>query len=317
MDEFALIRRYFSRPVGDPSVKIGIGDDGAVIAPDPGRELVCVVDTMVAGVHYPSDLSPFDVGYRAVAINLSDMAAMGGRPRWMTLALTVPHAESSWLSLFAEGMFAAAGEADVALVGGDTTRGGTTVVSIQLLGDVDPQGIIRRSGASPGDAILVTGSPGDAAAGLALLQRGSEQTSESEYLIGRFVRPTARVAFASSVAKLASAAIDVSDGLYADLQKLLTASGSGAIVELSSLPLSAEILSEFDYDEAIRFALAGGDDYELCFAAAECNVAEIHALAKKSRVQVTRIGKVTADDGIECSKDGIPYPYSDAGYRHF
>ncbi len=317
MDEFALIRRFFDRPIDDESVRLGIGDDAALIELEPGRELVCAVDTLVAGTHYPQDLPPFDVGYRSVAINLSDIAAMGGRPRWMTLALTIPDAESGWLSLFAEGLFTAAAEANVSLIGGDTTRGETTVISIHLLGDVDPDEAIRRSGAIPGDGIFVTGTPGDAAAGLSLLTSGSDQTGESEYLIGRFVRPTARVEFASSVASIASAAIDLSDGLYSDLKKLLLSSKAGATLDLSQLPLSAEILAKFDYDDALNFALGGGDDYELCFTASRSADAEIHALAKQNHVQVTRIGKVVSADGITCTRDGETFEYTDPGYRHF
>lgn len=317
MDEFALIRRFFDRPIRDDSVRLGIGDDAALIEPESGRGLICAVDTIVAGIHYPDDLPPYDVGYRAVAVNLSDFAAMGGRPRWMTLALTIPNVDKDWLSLFAEGLFTAAAEANVHLVGGDTTRGQTTVVSIQLLGDVEPHKAIKRSGATAGDSIYITGTPGDAAAGLSLLNSGSDQTEESEYLIGRFVRPKARVAFASLIASIASAAIDLSDGLYADLQKLLQASNAGAKLELSCLPLSAEILAKFDYDSAVKFALGGGDDYELCFTASESDDVELHALAKQNQMQVTRIGKVVSGDGIECSRDGAPFEYTDPGYRHF
>lgn len=317
MDEFALIRRYFDRPMQDKSVRLGIGDDAAIIAPDAGHELVCAVDTIVAGTHYPDDLPAFDVGYRSVAINLSDIAAVGGRPRWMTLALTIPNADTSWLSLFAEGLFTAADEANVSLVGGDTTRGPTVVISVHLMGDVDPDKVMRRSGSRPGDSIYVTGTPGDAAAGLSLLKSGSDQSGESEYLIGRFVRPIARIAFASSIARIASAAIDLSDGLYADLQKLLTASKAGAIVDFAQLPLSAEMITKFDYENAVNFALAGGDDYELCFTAAQSDDAEVHALAKQNRLQVTRIGRVVSGDGISCTKDGAPVEYKDSGYRHF
>ena len=317
MDEFALIRRFFDRPIDDESVRLGIGDDAALIDPEPGRELVCAVDTIVAGTHYPQDLPPFDVGYRSVAINLSDIAAMGGRPRWMTLALTIPDADTGWLSLFAEGLFTAATQAHVSLIGGDTTRGETTVISIQLMGDVDPHKVMRRSGASPGDGIYVTGTPGDAAAGLSFLKSGSDQSDESEYLIGRFVRPSARVDFAESVAANASAAIDLSDGLYADLQKLLQASDAGANLDLNLLPLSAEILATFDYDDAVNFALGGGDDYELCFTASQSDDAEIHSLAKQNHVRITCIGKVVSGDGITCRRDGEIFEYTDPGYRHF
>jgi thiamine-monophosphate kinase len=317
VDEFALIRRYFDRPIKDESVRLGIGDDAALIAPDSERELVSAVDTIVAGIHYPEDLPPFDVGYRAVAINLSDIAAMGGTPRWMTLALTIPESDAAWLSLFAEGLFTAATEGQVSLVGGDTTRGPTTVVSIQILGEVDPGLAIKRSGARPGDSIFVTGTPGDAAAGLSLLKGGSDQSEESEYLIGRFVRPNARVAFAAAIAGIASSAIDLSDGLYADLQKLLNASKAAAKLELTSLPYSAALLGKFEYEEARDFVLSGGDDYELCFTASQSREPELKALAKQNQLQVTRIGKVVPGNGIACTKDGEAFEYSDHGYRHF
>ncbi len=317
MDEFALIRRFFDRPLQDDSVLLGIGDDAAIIAPKSGHELVCAVDTIIEGTHYPDDLPPFDVGYRSLAINLSDIAAMGGRPRWMTLALTIPSADTGWLALFAEGLFTAATEAGVSLVGGDTTRGQPVVVSVHLLGDVDPHRVMRRSGAGPGDSIFVTGAPGDAAAGLSLLNSGSDQTGESEYLIGRFVRPTARVAFASSIARIANAAIDLSDGLYADCQKLLIASEAGAVLDISKLPLSAEILAKFDYDAAVNFALAGGDDYELCFTTSPSDDAEVQSLANQNQLQVTRIGEVVPGDGISCTREGAPFEYTDPGYRHF
>ncbi len=317
MDEFALIRRFFDRPLHDDSVLLGIGDDAALIAPESGHDLVCAVDTIVAGTHYPDDLPPFDIGYRSLAINLSDIAAMGARPRWMTLALTIPSGDSGWLALFSEGLFSAAAEAGVSLVGGDTTRGQPVVVSVQLMGDVDPHKAMRRSGAKPGDSIFVTGAPGDAAAGLSLLKSGSDQTGESEYLIGRFVRPTARVAFASSIASIANAAIDLSDGLYADLQKLLNASKAGANLDISKLPLSAEILAKFDYDDAVNFALAGGDDYELCFTTSPSDDPEVHTLAKENQLHVTRIGEVVSGDGISCTREGAPFEYTDPGYRHF
>ncbi len=317
MDEFALIRRYFDRQVDDDKVRLGIGDDAALVETEPGLELVCAVDTIVAGTHYPDDLSPFDVGYRAVAINLSDFAAMGGRPRWMTLALTIPASDRRWLSLFAEGLFTAAAEFSVSLIGGDTTRGPTTVVTINLMGDVHPHESLSRSGASPGESIFVTGSPGDAAAGLSLLKSGSDQTGESEYLIGRFVRPTARVAFAASIAKLACSAIDVSDGLYADLGKLLKASNAGAKLELEALPFSAALLAKFEYIDAVNLVLGGGDDYELCFTTAASNDSEIYTIASDMKVPVSRIGKVVSGKDIACIRDGELFEYEDVGYRHF
>jgi thiamine-monophosphate kinase len=292
VDEFVLIRRFFDRRVEDGSVHLGIGDDAALVVPDPDRELICTVDTVVAGVHYPEDLPPFDVGYRAVAVNLSDIAAMGGRPRWMTLALTIPDADTGWLSLFSEGLFTAAAGEGVSLIGGDTTRGPTTAISVQLIGDVAIGKAITRSGARPGDSVYVTGSPGDASAGLELLKSGSDQTDESEYLVGRFVRPMARVAFAASIAGHATAGIDLSDGLYADLGKLLRASGVGARLQIDALPLSAAILAKFEFDRAVMLGLAGGDDYELLFTAPGSDDAELQGLARKHHVQLSCIGRV-------------------------
>jgi thiamine-monophosphate kinase len=225
VDEFALIRRYFARPGHAPGVSTGIGDDGAVLQPEPDRELVVVIDTLVAGVHFPEGIDPFDIAYRAVAVNLSDIAAMGGRPRWMTLALTMPGADEHWLERFAEGLHAAALEHAVSLVGGDTCYGKTLVISVQITGDVPRGQALLRSGARVGDHIYVTGTVGDAAAGLELLSSG---TPDRE-LSARFLRPNARLACGQALRGVATAAIDLSDGLFADLTKLLDASGVGGV----------------------------------------------------------------------------------------
>lgn len=307
MDEFALIRRFFDRPIDDARIRLGIGDDAALIDPEPGRELVCAVDTIVAGTHYPLDLPPFDVGYRSVAINLSDIAAMGGRPRWMTLALTLPAAKKDWVARFAEGLHAAAGEHDVTLVGGDTTLGKSLVVSVQITGDVAAGKAIRRSAAQVGDEIYVTGTVGDAAAGLELLAAGDSDN----YLSSRFLRPVARVAYGQRLIDVATAAIDLSDGLFADLAKLLTASGVGGNLELDSLPLSNELRALFDSDEQRNLALSGGDDYELCFTMRPGGA------PPEAEFPVTRIGTVTDGEQLICRLHGELVPYTDSGYRHF
>ena len=188
MDEFELIQTYFVRQGEASGVTTGIGDDGAVLRPDPGREIIAVMDTLVQGVHFPDETDPFDIAYRVVAVNLSDVAAMGGRPRWMTLALTLPAVDKEWLQRFAEGLHAAAREFDVTLVGGDTTMGKSLVVTVQIVADVEIGGAIKRSTAQVGDNIYVTGTLGDAAAGLELLSAGSPQP----YLAARFLRPDAR-----------------------------------------------------------------------------------------------------------------------------
>jgi thiamine-monophosphate kinase len=307
VDEFELIRRHFALPGDLPGVSTGIGDDGAVFKPEPDRELITVIDTLVEDVHFLSDTNAADIGYRVVAVNLSDIAAMGGRPRWMTLALTLHDASSDWVGQFATGLHAAAAEHGVALIGGDTTRGSSVVVSVQIIGDVASGGAILRSGARPGDTIFVTGTVGDAAAGLEL----SRERHPDPYLSGRFLRPTARVEYGQSLSGVATAAIDISDGLFADLQKLLAASGLGGVIDLDELPVSDALQSTFEKNVVRELALSGGDDYELCFTA---NAAD---LPDPRGVRVTAIGSVTSDAGLVCLDAGNVVEYSDSGYLHF
>ena len=290
MDEFELIRHYFKRSLADPDVLIGIGDDGAVMRAAPGRDLVSVVDTLVEGVHYPASLSAADIGYRAVMVNLSDIAAMAGRPRWMTLALTLREFDEGWLLGFSRGLFGAASDYGVSLVGGDATRGKQTVISVQITGDVDPNSVLTRTAASPGDMIYVTGTPGDASAGLDLIQTDSIASETAEHLAAKFRRPTARIALARRIAGLASAAIDISDGLFADTGKLLRSSQCGGRIDVGELPLSAEILNQFNPQQARQFALSGGDDYELCFTLAVENEALLRDIASDEDVQI-KIGR--------------------------
>ena len=317
MDEFELIRQYFTRTLTDSDVRIGIGDDGALLRPAAGRDLITVVDTLVEGVHYPLNLGAADIAWRAVAVNLSDIAAMGARPRWMTLALTLREADPDWLADFSDGLFAAAAEHDVSLVGGDTTRGRQVVVSIQITGDVDPERVLTRSGAKAGERIYISGTLGDAAAGLELLQSGAVSSDTARELVDRFRRPSARIALAQAIAPLASAAIDVSDGLYADTLKLLQASGAGGRIEVDALPLSAALRAEFDAERARQFALAGGDDYELCFTLPAEEEYRLSEIALQQNVRLTRVGIVTEGVGLDCTDNGAPFAYRDAGYRHF
>jgi thiamine-monophosphate kinase len=293
-----------------------IGDDGAVLTPSPDRDLISVVDTLVSGIHFPETLAPEDIGYRAVAVNLSDVAAMGARPRWMTLALTLASSEPAWLDGFARGLFEAADEHQLALVGGDTTRGTETVISVQIIADIDPGKAMTRDGAQPGDAIYVTGTVGDAAAGLSILQSGLPGSDDVDYLLSRFRKPAARVEVGAAIAALAHAAIDLSDGLYTDLEKLLVASAAAGSIEVADLPLSAQLQNLMEEDDALRFALGGGDDYELCFTtnAAEDKIGDISA---RTGVDITRIGQVAEGSGLQCTRNGDEYEYQDTGYRHF
>ncbi len=305
MDEFDLIRRYFQRDVRSSDIIVGVGDDGAILQPAPGTQQVQVTDTLIEGVHFPANVSARDIGYRAVAVNLSDIAAMGARPRWMTLALTLWDKDESWVEEFAAGLFEAADEHGVALVGGDTTQGDAVVVTVHVSGEVDEGAAILRSGAKPGDTVFVSGSTGDAAAGLALIQEGVT----NDALIKQFMRPMPRIALGQALSRRANAAIDVSDGLIADLGKMLEASGVGAEIDIDSIPLSDELLERFDRDTAIQFALAGGDDYELCFTAPADALAGIEG--------ITAIGIVTDDSDLVCRRDGNIVEVDTSGYRHF
>jgi len=305
VDEFDLIRRFFGRRSKGRGVVTGIGDDGAVLEAQSGFQQVQVIDTLVEGVHFPSSAGPFDIGFRVVAVNLSDIAAMGAIPRWMTLALTLASQDEDWVSDFAAGLFAAADEFDVVLVGGDTTSGGQVVATVHITGEVEAGTALLRSGARPGDHIYVSGTVGDAAAGLDLLQRGARDDA----LCKRFLRPHARIALGRQLRGRASAAIDLSDGLAGDLAKLLDASGAGGTVDIEQLPLSTALGARFDIDAQRQFALAGGDDYELCFTARPADVADIDG--------ITGIGVVTAGTGLTCRLHGDIVEVDDSGYRHF
>ncbi len=316
MDEFELIRRYFTRASGDDAVLVNVGDDGAVLRAASGRDLVVVVDTLVEGVHYSATLAAEDIGYRAVAVNLSDIAAMGARPRWMTLALTLVQADPAWLAAFSRGLHAAADEFAVTLVGGDTTSGNQTVMSVQILGDVEADAAVLRSGARPGDCIFVSGTLGDAAKGLQLIEAGPASGPDREHLAARFRRPSARVTLGLRIASLVTAAIDVSDGLHADLSKLLDASECGGSIDVDRLPVSGQ-LQRIAGAAARRLALAGGDDYELCFTAPASAEAELYAIGGELGVRVTRIGAVAAGDRLICKELGVEVDYDVGGYVHF
>ncbi len=305
MDEFELIDRFFDRKKESAGVKLGIGDDGAVLEPSPGFDQVQVVDTMIAGVHFPLDTNPADIAFRAVAVNLSDIAAMGARPRWMTLALTLNDNSEQWLRSFAAGLYEAADPHQLALVGGDTTRADNVVVTVTITGDVERDAALLRSGARVGDTIYLTGTVGDAAAGLGLLQDGVHDA----FLVARFLRPTARVETGRALVAKAHAAIDLSDGLAGDLKKMLAASGVGARVEIEKLPLSDALRERFDDDTRTRLALTGGDDYELCFTALPDAVADVPG--------ITAIGTVTESVELRFYSHGDVVAVDDSGYRHF
>ena len=273
--EFEIIERYFcSNTKLAESVRLGIGDDAAITSLPAGSELVTATDALIEGTHFLPGAPPESVGHRCLAVNLSDIAAMGAKPLWASLALTMPAADEDWLEGFAKGFFELADAASVALIGGDTVRGPLSVV-VTVQGMVTTGKGVERGGATPGDSIYVTGSPGDAAAGRRLLQDvGASMNSLDEagrVLAKRFYFPEPRLEAGAALRDIASAMIDISDGLDADLGRLLAASGCGAAIDLEALPLSAEIQSYAGVAGAQELALLGGEDYELCFTvAADC-----------------------------------------------
>jgi len=314
-DEFQIIARYFTRPTQDPDVLVGIGDDAAVV--QAAGPMVIATDTLVADVHFPGALSGDAVGYRALAVNLSDLAAMGAEPRWCTLALTLPSAEDAWLEAFSEGFFNLADRHGVSLVGGDLTRGPLTV-TVQLVGTGRAGHLLTRGGGHAGDDIYVTGSLGDSAAGLALLGEGvADASAEHRALRDRFLRPAPRLAQGLALGGLASAAIDVSDGLAADLGHICDASGCGAVIDVEQLPLSAELLALFPPQAAQTYALSGGDDYELCFTASPAQAQAIEQALEPFDTRVHPIGQLTEEPGVIFRRAGEPFRPASRGYAHF
>ena len=317
MPEFDIIRRYFKEKTStNAMVRIGIGDDAAVLKTQANTDLVVAIDTLVAGVHFPLNTSAFDIGYKSLAVNLSDLAAMGAVPRWMTLALTLPQANEAWLSEFSRGLFSLANEFNVALVGGDTTQGPLTI-SIQVGGAVEQDRALLRSGACTGDAILVTGTLGDAARGLQLNQ--NMETDIPPGYLERLNRPIPRVAAGQRLLGLASSCIDISDGLYADLLHITEASGVGATIEVEQLPLSGLLQADaITLTQKYRLALGGGDDYELCFTVSEVNLALTQSALTDIGMSCSVIGEITENHGITLhSTEAGEIMVDTLGYQHF
>ncbi|MGE0582106.1 MAG: thiamine-phosphate kinase [Steroidobacteraceae bacterium] len=315
LSEFTLIERFFRDLGARRDTRVGVGDDGAVLAPPAGHELVAVVDTLVEGVHFPAGSPARSIGHRALAVNLSDVAAMGATPAWALLALTLPRADEGWLAEFAAGFGALATTHDVQLVGGDTTAGPLTI-SVQALGILPRGEALLRAGGHVGDVVFVTGTPGDAACGLAVLQGrlrtpGSASAAALDALRQRFHFPTPRCAAGAQLRGVASACIDISDGLAGDLAKLAIASGCGARVDVTQLPLSAPLLEVAGRTAAEHFALTGGDDYELCFTVPPARVPELAGLS------CTAIGCLTAGRGVTVCRGDNVIDFSHSGFDHF
>lgn len=320
MDEFELIRRYFAEltPPRD-DVALGIGDDAALLKPPRGHEVVVTTDTLIAGRHFPDDTDAQAVGWKALAVNLSDLAAMGAEPRWFTLALTLRMADPEWLAGFAAGLGAMAREAGVALVGGDTTQGALSM-TVTAMGTVPAGKAIRRSGAKVGDVICVTGTLGDAALALRLGQgeaggRGEAKSADLEHLRARLNRPVPRVAVGAQLRGLAHAAIDLSDGLAGDLSHILEASGVGAELRAGMLPMSPAFKNLSEPEDRLELQVSGGDDYELCVC---LPAADVPKLRKRLDVPLTEVGRIVKGKTLSLlDVKGKKLAIEPFGYRHF
>ena len=319
--EFDLIDTYFSQRMEQrDDVELGIGDDGAVVTVDAGNQLVVVTDTMVAGVHFDQDTPARAIGHKVVAVNLSDLAAMGAEPTWISLALTLPSIDQDWLQGFTHGLREICEYYGCQLIGGDTTQGPLTV-TVTAHG-VLPQGsAIKRTGAKPGDWLYVTGTLGDAGLALAARQR-RQQVSDAHYrrITDRLYFPSPRVALGQSLRGVASSAIDVSDGLLADLRHILKGSRVGAKISLDELPLSLALTETLTQDQALAYALTSGDDYELCFTVPESQRGVFDTLVAHTASKPVCIGRITNEaEALQLTLQGEPWqlPETNTGYEHF
>lgn len=313
LHEFEVIDKFFTRAVKNPRrFPLGVGDDAALIAVPPGHELATSIDTLLAGRHFPVDCDPYDIGYKSLAVSLSDLAAMGTEPVAVLLALTLPEAKEKWLTEFASGFFHLAEQFRVELIGGNLTRGPLSISTV-VYGWAPAGQALRRSGAKPGDEIYVTGHLGDA--GLALRQIQQQPNALIPALHQRFFRPYPQIRAGLALRDIATAAIDISDGLAADLNKLLTASQCGGTIYTERLPLSTIMRNTCSREEAIHLALTAGEDYELCFTAPP------YALQKTfpaSGCTIHCLGTVTLEAGLKIlNANGNPIEVKTPGYEHF
>lgn len=319
MSEFDLIARLRDRlgGIGAARIDLGIGDDAALWTPQPGHQIVTCCDTLIEGRHFPADADPADIAWKALAVNLSDLAAMGAEPVAALLALSLPALpEAAWLERFCEGWAALAQAHGVALAGGDTTRGPVLALTVTCLGEVPSNTALRRDGAQPGDGLYVSGTLGDAAAGLRAWSRREQPGIAT--LVERLNRPSPRLMLGRALRGMAHAAIDVSDGLLADLGHVLAASGVGAELDASRLPLSSALRELHDADDAMRLALTGGDDYELCFTVSPPRERDLCAVAKACDIRLSRIGDIVSGGSLRIrDADGRPVAVDAAGWDHF
>jgi len=318
MKEFELIKHFFTKQsVNRKDVVLGIGDDCAVISPIENQNIVVTTDTLVAGVHFPFDTSPRAIGHKAVAVNLSDLAAMGAKPSWLSLAITLPDIDETWLTEFCQGVFDLCEFYNVQLIGGDTTQGPLSI-TITAQGLTPEDGYLSRSGAKSGDWLYVTGELGDAALALQhITGRVDIDANFVDAIKEKLDYPKPRVLAGQAIREYASSAIDLSDGLIADLGHICQASNVGANVVLDALPLSTIMRDNLLTDDAINLALSGGDDYELLFTVSEDNKVGMETALSHAGTQVTCIGQINASQTISTTLNNKPIPINTAGFEHF
>jgi len=318
LSEFELINQYFKSIVGHrKDVHLGIGDDAALLDVPEGQRLVVTVDTLVKDIHFSSDVTPEDLAHKSLVVNLSDLAAMGAAPAWVTLSLTIPEADKNWIESFSQKFAELCRYFDVQLVGGDTCRGELSV-SVQAMGFVPHTSALKRSSAQPGDLIYVTGHIGDAGAGLALQQeQKTEYSIDEQFLISRLDNPTPRLEVGIMLRNIANAAIDISDGFIQDLSHILDASDVGAVVEVGNLPVSDVMQSNYTEKQAQSFAMTAGDDYELCFTVSPENQDALDRVLSTVSCPVTQVGRITASKGLQLRNKDELLQQPSLGYEHF
>jgi thiamine-monophosphate kinase len=304
--EFTIIRDYFAHQTQeDSSVVVGIGDDCALLLPSIDTQIAISVDTSIAGRHFPVDANAYDIAYRALNVSLSDLAAMGAIAKWFTLALTLPDYNTAWLSEFSRGLFAAAHNAKIALIGGDTTKGALSI-TVQVHGELPKNKALLRSGAKIGDAVYVSGSLGDAAAGLQVYQK---TLALDELLLQAYLRPEPELLLGQQLLTKAHSCIDISDGFLADLQHILTASNVSAVIDVAKIPLSNALLNAVNQQQALQYALTGGDDYRLCFTAPEGLNIEGY--------NITEVGYIVSEGELQLINQPKDVYIQSTGYDHF
>lgn len=320
MAEFELIAQHFTRPTRHTN--LGIGDDAALISVAEGMELAVSTDMLVSGTHFFADADPYQLGWKSLAVNVSDMAAMGATPSWATLAIVLPQQDDTWLNQFSQGFFACANQFNIDLIGGDTTgtkQKENLTISIQIMGVVPKGQALKRSGAKAGDDIWVSGPLGKAAAALQHLL--GNQVIHSEVLnehLDALHLPQPRIELGKALRNIANSCVDISDGLLADLQHMLKASNVGAEIELKAIPTSKFIAEQLHDSTFQRYVLAGGDDYELCFTAPENEAHRILGLKHQLNSSLTKIGKITTEPGlIVFDAQQQTLTLKSLGYNHF